>query len=221
MTDEPNHLAGDPAVVNELFKRLHDWQRQYVDDFFAIVQSGSEFNKQIAAFHERLLLVSLGTIGLSVTALTSFIPRIPATGFPKHVFLSLIVPAWVSLLISAILSMAAIGHTIVANATSHSNLDKLVQTYTLRQAVVPLRKLAGILSGTIKIGSENRDVSGLFSELAEHVEKDLHEKDFDLAAKKSAHNQGLVKSMSQFAMFTLQAGLIMLCISAIKLFLSF
>ena len=160
-------------------------------------------------------------MGLSVTALTSFIPRIPVTGFPKHIFLSFIVPAWAALLISAILSMSTIGHTIVANATSHSNLDKLVQTYTLRQAIVPLRKLSGVLSGSIKIGSQSRDVSAVFSELAEQVEKDLQEKDIDLAAKKSAHNQGLVKRMSQFAMLTLQVGLIMLCISAIKLFLSF
>jgi hypothetical protein len=221
MTDEPKTLAGDPTVVNELFKRLNGWQRQYVDDFFTIVQAGSEFNKQIAAFHERLILVSLGTIGLSVTALTSFIPRITPAGFPKHIFLSLIVPAWLSLLISAILSMATIGHTIAANATSHANLDVLVQTYTLRQSLVPLRKLAGTLSGTIKIGIEDRDASELFSKLAEQVEKDLVEKDLDLSAKKPAQNQSLVKRMSQIAMFTLYVGLIMLCISAIKLFLSF
>jgi hypothetical protein len=221
MTDEPKHLSGDPAVVNDLFKRLHEWQRQYVDDFFTIVQAGSEFNKQIAAFHERLLLVSLGTIGLSVTALTSFIPRIPAAGFPRHVFLSLIVPAWLSLLISAILSMATIGHTIVANATSHGNLNRLVQTYTFRQSLVPLRKLAEALSGTIKIDSEDRDASGVFSNLTEQVEKDLQEKDLEPSTKEPNQNQSLVKRMSQFAMFTLQVGLILLCISAIKLFLSF
>jgi hypothetical protein len=222
MTDEQKPLGGDPAVLNELFKRFHQWHRQYLDDFVMIVRAGSEYNKQIAAFHERLLLVSLGTIGLSVTALTAFTPKIPTTAFPRHIFVSYIVPAWISLLVSAILSMGTIGNMIVANAASHHNLDYLVQTYTLRELFVPIKKFAAAFTGTIKVEEEMRDASELFSQLAEKIENDLRQKDVDLKKKLSGlTGSSSIKVASQLAMVTLHIGLILLCISAVKLFLAF
>lgn len=221
--DQPKPVAGDSALVGELFKKMHDWARQYVDDFSIVAQNGFNFNKQIAAFHERLLLVSLGTIGLSVTALTSFIPRIPATGFPRHTFIWLIGPAWALLLISAILSVAVIGNTITANAVSLNEQRRLVETHTLREAIVPIRKLSAALTGTVNIDSQEHDASMMFSKLADQVENELLAKSGvtpDTNAKVGAFNQKWFKRMSRLALFTLYLGLILLCISAIKLFLS-
>jgi hypothetical protein len=131
MADEPKPLTGDPAVLNELFAEWRDWSQQHVNYAGLIFKGASEFNKQIAAFHERLLLISLGTIGLSVTALTAYIPKIPSSVyFPRHIFVWLIAPAWMLLMVSTLLSVTVIAHTIVANRVLLVDLRKLVNNTT-------------------------------------------------------------------------------------------
>ena len=56
--------------------------------------------KNLSAFYERLLLVDVGTIGLSVTALTSFLPRASGAYFPRGTFLWIVAPAWILVLLS-------------------------------------------------------------------------------------------------------------------------
>jgi hypothetical protein len=224
MADEPKPLTGDPAVLNELFIRWGEWSRQHVNDADLIFKSAFEFNKQIAAMHERLLLVSLGTIGLSVTALTAFIPKIPSAGFPKHVFVWLIAPAWVLLMISSLSSATVIAHTVVANRVLLVELRKLVNNTTFSQAVVHLRKLSAALTGTITYNSQAFEASELFTKLADNLNRQIQEPSggfTDGGTKETPLEPLRLAKLGRFARITLYLGLILLCISAIRLFLSF
>src|ERR1035437_983702 len=64
--------------------------RMFLDDSERSLNLASDANKQIAAFYERLLLVDLGTVGLSITALTSFTSKFSSPGFHKCTILILV-----------------------------------------------------------------------------------------------------------------------------------
>jgi hypothetical protein len=62
--------------VSAVFDNFRSSMRSYMDSVTTSVEKATDVNKQFSAFHERLLLIDLGTIGLSVTALTSVASKI-------------------------------------------------------------------------------------------------------------------------------------------------
>ena len=224
MADDPKPLTGDPAVLNELLAKWGEWSRQHVNYADLIFKSAFEFNKQIAAFHERLLLISLGTIGLSVTALTSYIPKVPSAVFPKHIFVWLIAPAWILLMVSTLSSVTVIAHTLVANRVLLVELRRLVNTTSFNQAAVQLRKLSTASTGTVTYNSQAFEASDLFTKLADDLNRQVQEPSggfADGATKQAVLEASKLAKFGRFAMITLQLGLVLLCISALKLFLLF
>jgi hypothetical protein len=224
MAEEPEPLGGDPAVLAELFAKWAEWSREHLSYSDLMSKNAFEFNKQIAAFHERLLLISLGTIGLSVTALTAYIPKIPPPVFPRHVFVWFIAPAWILLLISALSSVAVIANILVGNQILFLAQRKLVSTTISNQAVVQLRKFATALTGTVTYNSQPFEATALFTKLADDLNRKVQEMATD--GTDGAHKQPVldtsgVARIGRVAVAALQLGLILLCISALKLFLLF
>jgi|HubBroStandDraft_6_1064221.scaffolds.fasta_scaffold115257_2 hypothetical protein len=74
MTPESEKLTGHSATVAQLFKDFRGYYGAYVDHVESVVDKSFDVNKQISSFHERLILICIGTLGLSITALTAFIP---------------------------------------------------------------------------------------------------------------------------------------------------
>src|SRR6202035_836942 len=100
MTPESEKLTGDPATVAQLFKDFRGYYGAYVDHVESVVDRSFDLNKQISSFHERLILICIGTLGLSITALTAFIPKLQSDHFPRPTFIEFVVPAWILLFIS-------------------------------------------------------------------------------------------------------------------------
>ncbi|MGA8312149.1 MAG: hypothetical protein WB755_19105 [Terriglobales bacterium] len=96
--EKPGFVVTDPARAADLFNQFHTAYRQYIDDWSARVEKGSDINKQVSTFYERILFIDLGTLSLSVTAISTLASRISASVSVKHAFLWLVVPAWVLLL---------------------------------------------------------------------------------------------------------------------------
>jgi hypothetical protein len=211
--------AGNNLAL-EHYAEFRERHGQYIDHLAKAVDKGFDLNKQVSSFHERLILISLGTIGLSLTALTSFIPKIPGATFPMHTFVWYIVPAWILLFVSITYSRAVMGSLVLANSVLLEDWKTSADTYNIKQMWICLLKLSSTAQGTVKTGDKERSASAMFAEMADRVNKCVPE--VDRVKIKSATEQlvSRIKIQSTIAVTSMQIGMILLCISAITLFLS-
>src|SRR4051812_36342269 len=94
------------------FRELH---RFYIDDNKKSLDLATDANKQISAFFERIMFLALGTIGLSITTVTSFASRFSSPGFHKYTTIVALVAGWLLLFASSAASRSVILTTIIAN----------------------------------------------------------------------------------------------------------
>ena len=193
---------------------------EYIDHVAKVVDKSFDLNKQISSFHERLVLICLGTIGLSVTALTSFMPKIPAVTFPRHTFVWYIVPAWILLFLSMTYSRAVMGNLVLANGALLEEWKAAADTYNIRQMWLCLVKLSSTAQGTLKIGDKERSASSMFAKLADAANKCVPEIDHAKTNALVGRRASRIKIQSTIAVASMQIGMILLSISAVKLFLS-
>src|SRR5271157_2883755 len=114
----------------------------FVDYISTVVDKGFDLNKQISTFHERLILISIGTLSLSITALMALIPKVEGVSFPRHAFVTLVAPAWILLFVSITFSRAVMGHMIVANKQLLDEWKRLGDAYNLKQLVLSIIELS-------------------------------------------------------------------------------
>ena len=203
-----------------LYDEFRERHGAYIDHVAKVVDKGFDLNKQISSFHERLILICLGTIGLSITALTAFIPKIPGATFPRHTYIWYIVPAWILLFVSITYSRAVMGTLVLANSGLLEEWKTAAETYNIKQMWLCLIKLSSTAQGTVKTGDQERSASALFAELAERVNKCVPEVDHTKTSSVANRRVRRIKVQSTIAVASMQVGMILLCISAIKLFLS-
>ena len=86
---------------------------------------------------------------------------------------------------------------------------------------VCLVKLSSTAQGTVKRGDKEQSASEMFAELADQVNKSVPEVDQEKTKSAAARIESRVKIHSTIARVSMLAGMALLCISAIKLFLSF
>jgi hypothetical protein len=84
-----------------------------------------------------------------------------------------------------------------------------------------LRKLAAALTGTVIHNSESVEVSELFGRFADDLTQRVKEEFPDEDKKQVIVDASKITKLGRVAMVALQLGLILLCISALKLFLLF
>lgn len=208
-------VSSDPALLAEIFKQLQLWQRQRIDDTAHLTDRAMDLNKQLSAYFERILLLALGTLGVSVTALTALIPKLSAVPFPRGSFLWLIVPAWLFLLCSVFMCRYAMIMLVISNKSLYEQLKTLTDTYTVQRLFVNMRKLAGALQG-----HESSARIGVAADMAEKLWKDDAEGANQKTNQPALEAQAGVKFCSRWVVLTLEIALILLCIFAIRLFLA-
>jgi hypothetical protein len=214
-----NNLFGDPATLKELYAEFHEWYRQYVEGLGRVADKSIELNKQISAFHERLLLVALGTIGISLSALVSLGSRISASLAGRQTFLHYVAPAWILLLLSALASRNVMAFTQRVNRAILQDWAKRVDTYNVQQVVRSLGKLSKAISGTITIESKVQDISAVFAELGKSAQETIDQQKNLSLATETASDARQFKWQSRVAMWSMQVALVLLCVAAIRLFL--
>jgi hypothetical protein len=168
-----------------------------------------------------LLLIAVGTIGLSITAFIALASRF-TPHVPRNAFVWLICSAWGLLFISAISFNAAITHTIIENATLFKHWAGLLQAYHSQMFATSLTKPSTVLSGEVPVAGETHDVKQLFAKLA----GDLNEAGASVENERMRMLQvGSVQSspargLARVGMIAMQVGFVLLCIAAIKGFLA-
>src|SRR4029077_18963565 len=219
MASENEKVYGDPVKVGGLLQEFFEWYRLYITDAGMVVDKVTEFHKQISSFHERLLLVALGTVGISVSALISLVPKIPTTPATKLTFVFCVAPAWILLLISALTSRNVMAYTLRINRALLEDWSKRVDGYHVQRVVQSLTKLANAVSGTVNVGSNAQDVSASLLEARKNVQEAMEkQKDISLPSFIS-FDANHMKWQSKIAVWAMQLALVLLCVAAIRLFL--
>jgi|SRR5882724_4168226 len=207
--------CNDPAVVAELFKQLQSWQRQRIDDTADLTDRAMDINKQLSAYFERILLLDLGTLGVSVTALTALIPKLSTVSFPRHSFLWLIIPAWFLLLCSVFMCRYAMVMLVISNQSLFHRLKTLTDSYTVQRLFVNMRKLATALQG-----SEASGKIGVAADMAEKLLQEDSKQISETIGQPVVQTSSGVRFCSRWVVITLEVALILLSVFAIRLFLA-
>jgi hypothetical protein len=209
----PQALTAD---FREKAGELLDYTAKVVDKCF-------DFNKQISAFHERLTLVSFGTLSLSITALTALIPKVAGASFPRHSFVKFVIPACILLFVSIVFSRAVMGHILVANGQLLNQWKGFGDAHNIKQLALSVTELSQKVSGTVVVDGKEQAAADTFVGVAKQLDSYVHiptDQDLEQLVKATERTRKSVKWLSSIAVLSLEAALILLGIAAIKLFLS-
>jgi hypothetical protein len=218
MPPEEGHVHGDPNIAPQVFRDFFELYRGFIEQVGVITDKAMDVNKQVSSFHERLMLVDFGTIGISVSALISLTSKISTNPAARHTFAQYVAPAWVLLLASTMMCRNVMALTVGANRKMLEEWSQKVGSYNIVQAMRTLMKMSNTLSGVITVDSESRDVSAYFADEAKKVQVFLQEQAKIPVPSLSAIEQP-GKWQSRLAVITMQIALILLGVAAIKLFL--
>lgn len=201
--------------VMNLFQSFHLLYREFLNDIAKRVDLATELNKQTSAFYERLMLVSLGTISLSVTAVTSFAPKAAVLSpHGKHVITWLIAIAWVLLLLAVFACRQAVAVLNHATGAAFSQWNSMTMSYYSEHISKRLNDISSAISGSIVHEGEEKDASKLLSELSQKIKAGLGEE-----AKKKLDKLTTtdVNRVGRLAVLSVQFALVLLCVAAIKI----
>ena len=220
----PPPINFDAAKFSQLLDNLRSSMRRNQDSISTSFEKASDLNKQLSAFHERLLVIDLGTIGLSVTALTSVASKVAMVGFRKYLVIVLVGLAWCLLLMSAFLCRAIMNDYLAANRKLYEEWRLAVFESHGEHISQDMLRFSTALTGTIQMEDKTVDAATLFQNAAtdirsafaearrEHVEKTLQ-----TGGAKESLSTG---QASQHAIHYMQWALMLLALSAMTLIIS-
>jgi hypothetical protein len=129
----------------------------------------NEANKDLAQFYERLMLLALGSIGLSVSALISFVSRFPLNGIHKVIVVSLASTSWIFLFISAMYCRSVISDCMASN---RHLLNKWMTELSDGHASAigfHMQRMGTVFTGTAVVGGEIYDPKEVLAEGAKEL----------------------------------------------------
>lgn len=214
-------VPNDPERVRKAIQEFNEARRYLLESEERATDKAVAFNKDLATFQERLLLVALGIIGLSVTSLVSLIPKITGTPALRATVLHYIVPAWILLLISALSCRHTMVFAIRLNQKILKDWANKLQTFNLQALQRSLKVFEKTLQGNITIESETTSLAELFSKLSDLVQKTINEigklPPLEDVAKTETK---MVKMYGGISVYALEVALVLLAIAAIRFFSS-
>jgi hypothetical protein len=217
----PEPLTYDAAKFSQLFDNLRSSMRRYVDSLSTAFDKASDLNKQQAAFHERLLLIDLGTIGLSVTALTSVASKVAMVGFRKYLVIVLVGLAWSLLLRSTFLCSAIMLGFLAANRKLYEEWGLTVSQSNGEHITMDFQRLSLGLKGTIQMEDKAVDIATLFNNAATEIRSAFTEAKrahIEKTLKTGGATEGLSTGQkSQLAIRYMQMALMLLALAAMIL----
>jgi hypothetical protein len=190
-----------------------------VDHTSELTDKGFDLNKQVSSFHERLMLMDIGMLGISISALISLGTRFASNPAARHTFVWYVAPSWVLLLLSVTACRNVMAFCIEGNRVMLQNWAVKLESYNLQQLYRTVTKLAANLSGSVTIDNAPRNVSTMFSDSAKLVQTALENQNKTPAPTSSA-GSNYSKWQSKIAVLSMQIALVLLGVAAIKLFLA-
>jgi len=221
---KPQHASVDFDKFSKLLDNFRGSTREYLAYCSKAFDSASDLNKQLFSFHERLLLIDLGTIGLSVTALTSVASRAATIGWRKYLFVVLVGVAWGALLMSAFLCRAIMNDYLAANRKLYNEWLANALELTGGSVANDLRRISLAFTGTLKFEGEPIDAAALFNKGSAEIQdklddaKRLH---LENTSKTGVAKEGMSTcTASVHAIRYMQYALVLLALAAFVLVIS-
>lgn len=149
--------------VDELFNSF----RVYREDSTVALDKATDANRDLASFNEKLMLLSLGTIGLSVSALISFVTKFALSGTHKVLVITLASAAWGMLLVAAILFRRLVSECMAANQKILFEWLNAMKEYNGSSISFRGRRVGLAFSGTAIYNDEIYDPKAMFDKLSD------------------------------------------------------
>jgi hypothetical protein len=220
----PQPFTYDAAKFEQLFDNLRSSMQGNLDTLSTSFERASDLNKQLSAFHERLLLIDLGTIGLSVTALTSVASKVAMVGFRKYLIVVLVGLAWCLLLLSAFMCRSIMNDYLAANRKLYEEWRLTIFESIHLRISVDFQRMCLAFKGTIQVEGKTVDPAAVFNEAAAAIRsqsaeaKRAHlEKTLQTGGAKESLSTG---ETSQHAIRYMQWALMLLALSAMALIIA-
>ena len=217
--EESKQVQIDPEAFQTVASDFRLSYRMFLDDCKALLDSVSEANKQVATFYERLMLIALGTIGLSVTALASYLPKSSFIGISRYIAIALVSAAWFLLLSSSSLCRLIIVDSIKANKSLIEEWQRQISNFHRQALGMSASRMSSAATGFVRVGDSLVDVTSIFSMISNLVNpktlQDKIEEFKKVMNKENIDSQPAAVKNAAKAIWRLRLGLIMLAIVAI------
>jgi hypothetical protein len=213
--------AADPDKYDQAIRNFRESFEHYTDDLGTALDKMTDRNKDIASFHEKLMLLCLGTIGISVSALISFVSKFPLAGCHRTIIISIASAAWGLLLIAAILCRVVISEGMASNQKILNQWLVKVSSMHATSMAYDTARIAGAFSGSWTHDGVTYDPKELYAKAGERFQASLesNERDyFQKIADSIKLEPKWTGRFGRFAIFTMQLALVLLAATAVLLF---
>lgn len=221
MSSDPTKLYGDLIKAGEITEGIRHGYGEFLNTLGTVYDRAASLNKDICSFNERMMLVALGVLGISVTSLISINSKLSSNPSARIALTHYVIPAWILLTISVLTCRNAMVLALRANRSIYMEWILKLNNHHAREMVAGLKKLSNVISGDITLGSKVQPLSAVVSELEKDVQEmfasEAKRPTLDVATQRDTRS---LKIQSALAVFTLQIALVLLCIAAILLVLS-
>ena len=213
-------------IDHEAYQKAFDQYRAAYSAFLGhskiALDMGGDANKFIAAFYERIMLVDLGTIGLSITALTTLSNKFSYPGFHRYTTITMLSVAWLMLLVSSFLCRTVMLQCIAANKEMLAQWRKVTSEYNRQEIRTAAQSMSKTVSGTLVIDGIAVNASALLTGFAEMLDPktvDMRMKELqDAIAKEGAPQPIATNTEANTAIKLMHFGMLLLGIVAVFLF---
>jgi hypothetical protein len=223
MSEEQQQAASskvDIERIRQVYAEFRESHRDFIDACAKSFDRATDLNKQSAAFYERVLLLNMGILGFSITALTAVSSRFHFGGFFKYTIASLVGLAWLGLLVSTLFCASIVLDVLRTNRRLYA--EWLSVTFDAHAQTVSgdMERFAQITG--IALQGDPVDKSALLSQLAEDVRKSTggEWKEHLQAMIKPPEKTSSTQESVKYAIRSLQLSLLLLGIVAMLLFIS-
>jgi hypothetical protein len=208
--------------IEELFSA----HRTFLDDTKTSIQIATDANKQISSFFERIMLLDLGAIGLSITALTSVGGKLGNVPH-RNVVVTLAAVGWLLLFGSSLLCRTVMLGCIHANKRFSGQWIESTAAYHRPMIELIVSRVSRTFQGSVRVADKTVDpaavLKALFSviQTKEFPDPETTTKKLQaLLANDNASSKASGK-MGMAAMVCMQFGFVSLGLAAIVLVVGF
>jgi len=220
MSNENDKLQGDLVKATEIIEHLQQGYGEYLKALGGVYDRAASLNKEVCSFNERMMLVALGILGISITSIISQSSKFSASPLARNVLVYYVVPAWILLALSVLTCRNAMVLALRANRVIYVELNTKMNNHHTQQMVLSLKKLSNAVSGNITHDSKIQPLSAVVSELETQsltmLKEEANRPGLEAVTQQDTKN---LRIQSGIAIWTLQISFALLCIAAIRLIL--
>lgn len=190
--------------------------KEFVDTQQAVAKAQIELHRGVIAYAERLMLIDLGTISISVTALLTLAGKFQSNPAAKILFIRYVAPAWVCLLLSAIAFRNMITLLLKSANLVHASWSKKAVHFSVQKTARTIKLMATNFPGQLDVAKEGN--AKMLNDVMDSVFNELKPDNPDPIAQ-AAKVSITASRTSRVGQLFMSVGFILLCYASIRFFL--